>query len=565
MTRTGPTRSSVPLIAAVAATLSIALAHAAPAAADIGFRGPNYSPASAPTGQKPQSKLWHADGIWWASMFNRLTRKHEIFRLSPATRSWSTTSTLLDERQKAATDALWDGSKLYVAAAVDGTTSADSARIRRYSYSSATKRFTLDTGFPVTVTSGGMEAVVLEKDSTGKLWITFTQAGKVHVAHTTSDHRTWTKPFVPPVTGAANLTPDDVSAIVAYRGHIGVMWSNRTDSAMYFAYHRDGTPDSAWSRLPALSGPRVADDHINLKSLQSDGSGTVVAATKTSNTGAGDPLIRVLVLRNGATSFASHVFGRVSDNHTRAQVAIDRTNRQIYVFASAPCCSGGAIYYKRSSLDNVSFSTGLGTPLIQSSTDLNINNPTTTKQEVTPATGLVVLAGDDRTKNYWHNSIALTPGPTTKSVPATADAHVVQSSPNTNFGSSTTLRTDGDAGALNESLFRFVVSGVSGRITSAKLRAYVTNGTGNGPAVYATGGSWTETGLTWNNKPARVGAASDDQGAVPIDTHVEYDVTPLVSGNGTFNFVTVTASTDALDVNSRESTRPPTLELKIEP
>jgi hypothetical protein len=565
MRRTGRARSRALLATAVAATLSINVAQAAPSCADIGFRGPNYSPASAPTGQKPQSKLWYADGMWWASMFNRLTNKHEIFRLNPATQSWSTTGTALDERQKAATDTLWDGSKLYVAAGVDGATSAESARIRRYSYSSATKEFTLDTGFPVTVTAGGMEAVVFDRDTAGKLWITFTRGGKVYVAHTTSDDRTWTQPYVLPVTGAANLNSDDISAIIAYRGHIGVMWSNQADSAMYFAYHRDGSPDSAWTLLTALSGPELADDHINLKSLQSDGSGTVVAVTKTSKNGPSDPLIQVLVLRNGATSFTSHVFGRVSDNHTRAQVAIDRTNRQIYVFASAPCCSGGAIYYKRSSLDNVSFPTGRGTPLIQSSTDLNINNPTTTKQEVTPATGLVVLAGDDRTKNYWHNWIPLTSAPTTTSVPATADAHAVQSSPNSNFGSSTTLRTDGDAGALNESFLRFVVSNVSGRITSAKLRAYVTNGSGNGPAIYATGGSWTETGLTWNNKPARVGTASDDKGAVPIDTHVEYDVTPLVSGNGTFNFVTVTGSTDALDVNSRESARPPTLELKIEP
>jgi hypothetical protein len=559
------TRIRASLSTALAVTLSLAIAQAAPAGADIGFRGPNYSPASAPTGQKPQSKLWYADGVWWASMFNRLTGKHEIFRLNPATQSWSTTGTLLDERRKAATDALWDGTKLYVAAAVDGATSPDSARIRRYSYSTATKKFTLDTGFPVTVTTGGMEAVVLEKDTVGKLWITFTRGGRLYVTHTTSDDRTWTQPYVPPVPGASNLTSDDISGIIAYKGHVGVMWSNQADSAMYFAYHRDGSADSAWGSLSALRGPELADDHINLKSLQSDGSGTVVAATKTSQNAASDPLIQVLVLRSGATSFTRHVFGRVSDNHTRAQVAIDRTNRQIYVFASAPCCSGGAIYYKRSSLDSVSFPTGLGTPLIQSSTDLNINNPTTTKQELTPTTGLVVLAGDDRTKNYWHNRIPLSPGPTTKSVPATADAHVVQSSPNTNFGSSTTLRTDGDAGLVNESFFRFVVSGVSGRVTSAKLRAYVTNGSGNGPAIYATGGSWTETGLIWNNKPARVGTASDDKGTVPIDTYVEYDVTRLVSGNGIHNFVTVTGSTDALDVNSRESARPPTLELKIEP
>ena len=47
--------------------LLVVLAVGAPTAQAAGTRGPAYVSAgvSAPTGQKPQSKLWFHDGSWW--------------------------------------------------------------------------------------------------------------------------------------------------------------------------------------------------------------------------------------------------------------------------------------------------------------------------------------------------------------------------------------------------------------------------------------------------------------------------------------------------------------------
>ena len=55
----------------------------------------------------------------------------------------------------------------------------------------------------------------------------------------------------------------------------------------------------------------------------------------------------------------------------------------MYVVATSPS-TGGAIYYKRSPLDDVSFETGLGTLLIGSEEDPRISNATSTKQALTP-------------------------------------------------------------------------------------------------------------------------------------------------------------------------------------
>ena len=43
---------------------------------------------------------------------------------------------------------------------------------------------------------------------------------------------------------------------------------------------------------------------------------------------------------------------------------------------------------------------------------------------------------------------------------------------------------------------------------------YVTGGSSNGPAIYATAAAWSETSITWNNRPARVNEPLEDRGAV---------------------------------------------------
>ena len=138
-----------------------------------------------------------------------------------------------------------------------------------------------------------------------------------------------------------------------------------------------------------------------------------------------------------------------------------------------------------------------------------------------------------------------------------ADAYVKQSTPSTNYGNATTLQVDGASDPDLESFIQFTVTGISGTIQSAKLRVFATtNGSTNGPAVYSTGTSWTETGITWNNRPARTSAAVDNKGSIPTNTWVEYNVTSLVQGNGTLSFVLAADSTDGIVFSSRQGSQP---------
>jgi hypothetical protein len=135
---------------------------------------------------------------------------------------------------------------------------------------------------------------------------------------------------------------------------------------------------------------------------------------------------------------------------------------------------------------------------------------------------------------------------------AEADARVEEAAPGANFATAG-LRVDAGSSPDIETYLRFSVSGVSGAVQNAKLRVYAFSGTANGPAVYATTSGWTETGLTWSAKPAPTSAARDDKGAIGVNTWVEYDVTPFVTGNGTVSFRLAGTSSDGVDFHAREA------------
>jgi hypothetical protein len=395
-----------------------ASSHVTPAGRAAG--GAGYSDFSygttptAPTAKENQSKLWFNDGSWWGALFSKSSKKYKIFRRDAPTQTWIETAAVVDERSTSRVDTLWDGAHLYVATAGTSETSqSQSARILRFSYDSQTDTYTLDAGFPLTITSGGMQAIVIARDTTGTLWATYAQNSQVYVTHSAGSDLSWVTPYVLPATGATGLLSQDESSIVSYNSHVGIMWGDQAHSPMtyYFAVHNDGDPDTVWQSTIALQGPEIADNHINLKGLEGDPAGQVFAAVKTSLNRPGDPLYYLLVLKQDGT-WAQRVFGTVADDHTRAQVVIDQSDRQVYMYGSSPCCSGGIIYYKETSLDNIAFGPGKGTPLIASATDTHINNPSSTKQTVSSASGLVVLGSDDATRFYLHSSFGLGAGDT---------------------------------------------------------------------------------------------------------------------------------------------------------
>ena len=415
-------RSGLPLmfVALIVSTFLFMPASAAQGqSGDIGYRDFTYPSGaggdSHVTGEKPESKLWWTDGSWFGCMWSKAGNAYHIYRLNTATQIWTDTGVAIDDRLGSKADALWDGSNLYIVSHlfITSTSTDDLGELYRYSYNASSKTFSPDTGYPVVVTGGKSETLVIEKDSGGQLWVTYTQNNRVMINHSNGADNLWGTPYPLPAGGAENVASDDISSLITYKQYVGVMWSNQKTIPfrMNFAVHSDGDSDKAWNTISAYSVS--GDDHINLKSLESDSAGNVFAVIKTNRSAA---LIVVMVCKNTVNACTSvsdwtphTVYNSLTYNPTRPLMLIDETNRHLYVFTRNDDAggNGNGIYYKRANLDNISFPTGIGTPFIRNAVDDQVNDVTSTKQNLNASTGLVILASDQSSKYYMHNFLAL--------------------------------------------------------------------------------------------------------------------------------------------------------------
>src|SRR5919198_948517 len=204
---------------------------------DAGYRDMSYPAGtggnSRPTGEKPESKLWVNDGVWWGILWSTPGNAYRIHRLDLTTQEWVDTGTVVDNRAKSRADVLWDGQHLYVVSHIFTTLGQPAPAgqrgvLFRFSYDAGTQTYSRDAGFPVEVTLGKSETLVLAKDSTSTLWVTYVESQQVMVNHSLNgDDQTWSTPVVLPVPGADLVGKDDISSIIAFDGRIGVMWSDQ--------------------------------------------------------------------------------------------------------------------------------------------------------------------------------------------------------------------------------------------------------------------------------------------------------------------------------------------------
>lgn len=375
-------RVRCPTLVLLLGLLIPARAVAEPATA--GYRDFHYGEAvgGSPTGEKPESKPWWNDSFWWGSLWDTTSSRYEIHRFDPVAQRWSSTHTRIDERWASKADALWDGRHLYVVshgvAGVPGLSgSANAGRLYRFSYDPDASCYRLDSGFPVLVSDTRSETLVLDKDSTGKLWVTWVRNGKVKLNRSLGDDRTWGAPFDLPVQGT-DTSSDDISSIISFGGDkVGVMWSNQIDQKTYFAVHRDGNPDELWEPLEtalADSDPgAMSDDHLNLKAHD----GSVYAVTKTSLDRAESPCV-LLLRRDPAGAWSRHLVGTKRDNHSHPILLIDADRDSAHVVAMSNRSGRNVIYMKSASLADRVFPEGFGTPFIDSPADSHAHNPTFT-------------------------------------------------------------------------------------------------------------------------------------------------------------------------------------------
>jgi hypothetical protein len=392
------------------AIASLCLAAHTAAAATPDLSGEESTGAGFGTDHKPQSKLWFNDGAWWGVFSDGGGQR--IWKLDNGTLVRELTGdALVDSRTSSRCDVLWDGTHLYVL--VFHTTLP---RLVKYSYDSPTQTYHRLPGFPIDLPFPGLECMVLDKDSTGRLWIAFEMDHVIRAIWSTSpDHLSWD------FTGTVletNVGSDDIATVVAFGGDkIGVLWSDQSSDAPWqfgFRAHRDSDPPDVWQPLEVVDTGSQVDDHINVKA---DTDGRLWFAGKTLSN-------KIHVYVRSAAGGWSRAFSDINRGTcTRPTILLDDAQDLIHVFYTDWETSPNPIRHVSAPRSTGIFS--LPEDYLTPTGTSSLNDPTTTKQHALAGAGLFVIAAAPSRVRWGFTSldtdaptaIALDPADNTAGVP----------------------------------------------------------------------------------------------------------------------------------------------------
>ncbi len=142
--------------------------------------------------------------------------------------------------------------------------------------------------------------------------------------------------------------------------------------------------------------------------------------------------------------------------------------------------------------------------------------------------------------------------PATVTLIANEDAYVNIDFPDTNYGSSTSLRVDGSPDV--QSFIKFDASNLYGKtITNAQLFIYVTSKSNKGLNVYSVpDNNWAENSITYNNKPS-LGTLIGSNSTGVSGIWLSFDVTNAISVEGIYTIAVNTPGSTAISIASRET------------
>ncbi|UCE01745.1 MAG: hypothetical protein JSW67_10770 [Candidatus Latescibacterota bacterium] len=326
------------------------------------------------TGEKPQSKLFHHDGSWWTAVHG----PSGIGIYEKQGNLWQLT-TLLGGSGK--TDVKISGNDLFVLAF------SSDPELYKLAWDAVQRDWDLLPGFPVSVPQiQGAEALVLEQDSTGRLWYVGEGESLIQAYHSLASHLEWSNT---PIILRTGVNEDDIASVVAFGGDkIGVFWSDQVRDEFGFRVHHDGDPLTQWDSAEVVSsGFRLADDHVN---LAFDSNGRVYAVTK-------DDSDRVSVHRRTPGGTWSTAFDVLGGPANHPSVMVSEADGLVYVLYTDWNGAPLRISYCVSSMGSLVF--GEPTTLISSAVS-DVDDVSGTKQ-LLPAGNLIAIARGGG-KTWWN-------------------------------------------------------------------------------------------------------------------------------------------------------------------
>lgn len=390
----------------------------APSALEVvaALEGPHFTfeTEHAPTADVGQSKLWFNADAWWGALIAEGTNEFRIHRLDWATQAWVDTGVRIGPHSSVFPDVLAEGDHVWIATG-GGATSSRLASLVRYTYLPEAGRYAVDSDMPVTIAEEQAPGLTIARDRAGRLWAAWIADDQLRLNRTEGNDWIWGTPYTPALDGAdANV---DAAVLAAHGETVAIAWTRTDVDAVNVAVAEvaEVVETEAWDQQQiAVEGLVHDDDELYVSTLSTGDDTRLYAAVRTSiselpGSSSGAAQLLLLVVEADGSS-RQYLVGQVSDRHGRPLVVIDAESRAVYVVATSPS-SGGTIVYKSASLDDLSFVTGPGTPLLSVAGLPLLDDATSTKQVLGGSTGIVVLASDPVAGSYAH-AAARFPGTT---------------------------------------------------------------------------------------------------------------------------------------------------------
>lgn len=147
-----------------------------------------------------------------------------------------------------------------------------------------------------------------------------------------------------------------------------------------------------------------------------------------------------------------------------------------------------------------------------------------------------------------------------------ADTFSSQPNPTSTNGSVSYIKAQAGTGQVRNGYLKFTISGLTAPVGRATLRLWTLTGDAVGFDVRSVADTtWSESTLTWQNAPPFSSTVTGSSGPFASGAWVSVDVTPLITGNGTFSLALTTTDTTGLQVASKDGNASQRPQLVIDP
>lgn len=362
--------------------------------------------ASYPTARPSQSKLWFAQGSWWAWFpdgdgTSLWRRRLEGWRRESALDQWLS-------RVPGRAD-VWaeNGLVMAVLAHSEGVT------IAGMRFDTSLNRY-VPSVEPIHWAVAGrdsVESASIVRDSEGLWWIAYDDFDSVRVRRSEeTDGKRWSNA----IKVGGPTSQDDIAVLFPLPQAIGVAWSNQdkldpASSRVEFREHSDGAPFNRWGNIGVVEQDfNTADDHFNAAVSPN---GTVYLATKNQVDTPGKPQL-VLRLRtpDGSWSNLPYADRTVADMPTRPIAVLGGEPLSLFLvhnmFPQEPVGRHYVVYRRvDTSLSRLVLS---DTILIPQRASTDIRDPSSTRNILPPEADWVVVASD-KNGNVYEGLLPSTP------------------------------------------------------------------------------------------------------------------------------------------------------------